>query len=266
MSRIPFVKYHGTGNDFILLDQREKTWLTPTAEEEIRTMCTRHFGIGADGLIILRPHAEADFEMLYFNADGRPGSMCGNGGRCAAAHAYRLGWVGETCLFQGPDGVHRAHIREGGAWVDLKMGDVDAIEQGEDYFFLDTGSPHHVVFLERLDGLDVVAAGRAIRNSRRYVREGTNVNFVAPADAGIQLATYERGVEDETLSCGTGVTASALAYALRAPGRGRSPLKVEARGGTLEVRFRREGLAFRDVWLSGPAQAVFEGHWTTRSY
>jgi len=266
MSGIPFVKYHGAGNDFILLDQRERAWLSHAAEAEIRAMCTRHVGIGADGLIILQPHAEADFDMLYFNADGRPGSMCGNGGRCAAAYAYRLGWVGEACVFRGPDGLHRAHIDREGAWVELQMGDVDAIEEGEDYYFLNTGSPHHVVFLERLEGLDVVAAGRAIRNSQRYVREGTNVNFVAPAEAGIQLATYERGVENETLSCGTGVTAAALAYALRTPGRGHSPLRVQARGGTLEVRFRQEGLAFRDVWLSGPAQAVFEGHWTKTSH
>ncbi len=265
MNPIPFVKYHGTGNDFVLIDQREKAWLAPDSGALIRAMCNRRFGIGADGLILLQAHPATAFEMLYFNADGRPGSMCGNGGRCAVAHAFRLGWIGTDCKFKGPDGIHRAQIDPEGEWVDLQMGDVTSVQQSGDSYVLDTGSPHHVVFLDRLDGLDVVAAGRAIRYNQRYAEKGINVDFVVVKDDRLQLATYERGVEDETLSCGTGVTAAALAYALKASGKARSPVKVEAKGGLLEVRFRQDGQAFFDIWLSGPAQAVFEGRWIQKT-
>lgn len=259
ISTVSFYKYQGTGNDFILIDNMAATQLDRGATAIIRRLCDRRFGIGADGLILLQAHPRYDFEMVYFNADGREGSMCGNGGRCAVAFAHFLGIVGEEASFLAVDGPHEARISDDGRFVELKMAGVAQVERGSGYYYLDTGSPHYVVFVDDLDAVDVVGEGRAIRYSDRFRKEGTNVNFVQIDSEGIGVATYERGVENETLSCGTGVTASAIAYYLQQPGPERERVGIRARGGQLEVSFRPQDDGFTDVWLCGPAEQVFQG-------
>ncbi|TXB61966.1 diaminopimelate epimerase [Phaeodactylibacter luteus] len=257
--KVPFYKYQGTGNDFILIDQRKQQWLSGEEQEAIAHLCHRRLGIGADGLILLRNREGYDFEMDYFNADGRRGSMCGNGGRCTVAFAHALGIPVEECQFWAPDGPHRARLRADG-WVELEMADVQHIEAGAGYYFLDTGSPHYVQFVTDLAEIDVVQAGRAIRFNERFKAQGTNVNFVQKTSQGLEAATYERGVEDETLSCGTGATACALANSL-AGALADGPLltPIQTKGGQLEVRFRKEGARYTDIWLCGPAVQVFQG-------
>jgi len=259
MEKIPFHKYQGAGNDFVMIDQRDRRWLTRADEAVIRRFCERRFGIGADGLILLERHPGLDFEMIYFNADGREGSMCGNGGRCAVAFARSLGVIGLTTRFQAVDGPHEARIHEAGDWVELKMGTVKNVEAGAAFYYLDTGSPHYVVFVDELDEVDIVGRGRAIRYSERFRAAGTNVNFVQVRSDGIDVATYERGVEDETLSCGTGVTAAAIAYYLQEPADERRQVDIRTRGGRLQVRFQATEAGFEEIWLCGPAEHVFEG-------
>lgn len=256
--RIPFYKYQGAGNDFVIIDQREHTYLNRTDQAIIEHLCHRRFGIGADGLMLLQPHASYDFEMIYCNADGRESSMCGNGGRCISALAHRLGIFDDRCRFLAIDGEHEA-VLIGPGLVDLRMTDISSVEQGADYYYLNTGSPHYVTFTDAsLDEVDVVQQGRAIRYSERFREQGTNVNFVQIRDRGIAVATYERGVEDETLACGTGVTAAAVAYHLRHPDHP-TQVQVRAKGGQLEVRFQPRAGGFTEVWLSGPAEFVYEG-------
>jgi diaminopimelate epimerase len=263
---IPFYKYQGTGNDFVMIDQRQKTYLHRDDQATIEKLCDRRFGIGADGLILLSPPSvlepDCDFEMVYFNADGRESSMCGNGGRCLVAFAHFLQVFDNQCLFNAVDGLHDARVRADG-WVELKMIDVKNVEIGQDYFLMNTGSPHFVVFVEDLSDINIFEAGRQIRYSERFHREGVNVNFVElkKDQTGIEVATYERGVEDETYSCGTGVTAAAIAFALRQnQSAGSVSVPIQTKGGQLEVRFEKsaDGL-FSEVWLCGPAQQVFAG-------
>jgi diaminopimelate epimerase len=255
--KIPFHKYQGTGNDFVIIDQRKQTYIDRADQPLIEKLCDRRFGIGADGLMLLQNKSGYDFEMVYFNSDGRESSMCGNGGRCITAFAHRLGVFKDNCRFWAIDGEHEALVRRDG-WVELKMIDVNEVEKGDDFFYLNTGSPHYVTFTDKLEELDVYQAGRAVRYSERFKREGTNVNFVQLEPEGIAVATYERGVEDETLSCGTGVTAAAIAYHLQQKnGVDRVPIRVK--GGALEVRFRAREKSFQEIWLCGPAEMVFEG-------
>lgn len=254
---VPFHKYQGTGNDFVIIDQREQQYLRREDRERIEYLCDRRFGIGADGLMLLQRKAGFDFEMVYFNSDGRESSMCGNGGRCITAFAHQLGVFRERCRFWAIDGEHEALVRNDG-WIELKMIDVREVEQGLDFFYLNTGSPHYVTFTDSLDELDVYQQGRSIRYSDRFRREGTNVNFVQLEPEGIRVATYERGVEDETLSCGTGVTAAALAYHLKT-GNSSGVVPIKVKGGRLEVRFQSAPTGFREIWLCGPAVAVFSG-------
>jgi diaminopimelate epimerase len=259
MTNIPFFKYQGAGNDFIIIDNRLQTWLTKSDEERIRHLCDRRFGIGADGLILLQTKPDYDFEMVYFNSDGRESSMCGNGGRCIVALAKHLNIIAGQCRFLAIDGEHEALIPSDN-WVELKMKNVSGIESGEGYYVLDTGSPHYVIFVEDLDDIDVVDNGKTIRYSDRFRKEGINVNFVQVVDEGLEVATYERGVEDETLSCGTGVTASALAWCLQTPGVPQREVPVSTKGGQLAVRsYQGEMGNFQDVWLCGPAVLVFTG-------
>lgn len=255
--KIPFYKYQGTGNDFVIIDQREHQFLKRDDQARIERLCDRRFGIGADGLMLLQHKAGYDFEMVYFNSDGRESSMCGNGGRCITAFAHRLGVFEKSCRFWAIDGAHDAIVRED-KWVELKMIDVQDVEQGRDFYYLNTGSPHYVTFRDELTGLDVYEEGRAIRYSDRFRAEGTNVNFVQMEGSGITVATYERGVEDETLSCGTGVTAAAIAYHLQS-GNGVSKVPIKVKGGELEVRFQAGADGFSEIWLCGPAELVFVG-------
>ena len=255
---IPFFKYQGTGNDFILIDNRTTKWLTKNQTDRIRQLCDRRFGIGADGLILLEEKEGYDFEMVYFNADGNESSMCGNGGRCVSAFAAYLGIVEDRCRFIAIDGEHEAIIKKDN-WVELKMMDVERIEEGEDYYLLDTGSPHYVVFVEDVDDINVVENGQAIRYSQRFKEEGVNVNFVEPSGNEIIVATYERGVEDETLSCGTGVTAAAISYFLKNPKTNQLEIPIQSKGGKLLVRLEPDRDGFKNIWLCGKAELVFHG-------
>ncbi|MCC6463530.1 MAG: diaminopimelate epimerase [Saprospiraceae bacterium] len=267
--KIQFWKYQGAGNDFVMLDQRHTQTLDRSHTRHIAFLCNRHFGIGADGLILLQQHPECDFEMVYFNADGRESTMCGNGGRCIAAFAKHLGLPGEQYRFWAIDGLHEATlphpIGPGGEWVELKMTDVAAVESneaGQPEFVLNTGSPHFIRFAPSVDELDMVAEGRAVRYSDRFQAAGINVNLVQEGPEGhLRIRTYERGVEDETLACGTGVTAAALAEHTRkhwSPGA--HSVQVHTRGGQLSVRWmaHADG-SFSNIWLCGPAQRVFSG-------
>lgn len=260
---IPFFKYQGTGNDFILLDHRTEEYLSIDDQPLIKHLCDRRMGIGADGLIMLKNHKDYDFEMVYFNSDGRTSSMCGNGGRCMVAFAKALGIIDNQCSFLAIDGPHEATVEENG-WVALKMMDTQLQESSVDHAVLDTGSPHYVVFVEDLDDIDIIENAQAIRYSAPYKKEGINVNFVEQKPEHIEVATYERGVEGETLSCGTGVTAAAIAHALRQnfPANQSLHVPIKTKGGDLEIRLSLEesGRAHQ-VWLCGPAERVFEGVW-----
>lgn len=257
--KIKFQKYQANGNDFVMLVE-EKTGISLT-EKQIEKFCDRHFGIGADGLMVLRNSEAYDFEMHYYNSDGKKASMCGNGGRSIASLAYSLGYAGKQMVFLATDGVHEAVIEKeiikGSLYdVSLMMVDVEKVEKFPDYYFLNTGVPHYVEFVDSLSEMDVVAKGRQVRYDERFGTEGTNANFVEIHSDGIEVRTYERGVEDETLSCGTGVTASAIAAFLKT---GKKGFPVRARGGDFKVSFGQKGNGFVNVWLRGPAQKVFEG-------
>lgn len=254
-----FFKYHGTGNDFILLDNRDGRY-SGLSTEQVRALCDRHFGIGADGLMLLNKAPGYDFGMTYFNSDGRESSMCGNGGRCIAAFARRLGLVQDRAFFRAIDGDHEAVFAHDGT-IELHMQDVSGIRILETYFELNTGSPHYVAYTEELAAMDIRREGALIRYSPRYKDEGINVNFVEPdADGSLFVRTYERGVEDETLSCGTGVTAVALVSLRELTGE--HEVRIRTLGGRLRVRCEHQGgMQFSDVWLCGPAEYVFEGEW-----
>jgi diaminopimelate epimerase len=253
---LTFYKYHGAGNDFILVDNREMTFPADNIAY-IEWLCDRRFGIGADGLMLLQDCTGYDFEMRYFNSDGREASMCGNGGRCIAAFARKLGIINLSASFLAVDGPHEAFIESDGD-VNLRMTDVLGVEMSDDTYYLDTGSPHFVRFQESLEGLDVFNEGRAIRYSDRFREKGTNVNFVHQQGIQLTVYTYERGVEAETLACGTGITASALSAALRS-GLDNGIFQVKAKGGNLSVSFEKKEEGFTNIWLRGPAAYVFSG-------
>lgn len=254
-----FYKYQGTGNDFIIIDDRTNVFpVTDTAL--VARLCHRRFGIGADGLMLLQLTPGYDFRMVYFNSDGRESSMCGNGGRCLVRFARHMGLIESHCTFMAIDGAHEA-VAEADV-IRLKMQDVTAVETGHGYYVLNTGSPHYVCTATQLRESDILPAARQIRYNERFAGEGINVNFVEDRETTIYVRTYERGVEDETLSCGTGVTAAALTHALRKNlPDGMHCIHVETPGGALEVsfNFNRQQQAFTDVWLTGPAELVFTG-------
>jgi diaminopimelate epimerase len=256
---LQFYKYQGTGNDFIILDNRDGKYNLLT-DAAIEKMCDRKFGIGADGLMLLENAEGYDFKMKYHNADGKEGSMCGNGGRCLVQFARDKGIIKDNYLFIATDGPHEASIQENGL-VRLKMKDVDHIESNIESSTLNTGSPHYIHWVNTLDGYDVFTEGRNIRYNDTFKQEGINVNFVKKEEDGIRVRTYERGVEDETLSCGTGVTAAAIASAVN---MGPQQVNVKVEGGDLAVSFNRIGeKEFTDVWLIGPATFVFTGNYST---
>lgn len=255
--RVTFYKYHGTGNDFVMIDNRDGHF-PKDSTELVAKLCHRRFGIGADGLILLENDPETDFRMVYYNSDGNTSSMCGNGGRCLVAFAKNLGIITKETTFIATDGLHHATIFDDGN-VSLQMKDVDAIEMTAEHVFLDTGSPHHVQMEENLEDLDVKTLGATIRYSDMYGKAGSNVNFVHQDDEDtFSLRTYERGVEDETLSCGTGATA--VAIAMKALGKTKSEnIHLNVEGGKLEVSFVETDEKFTNVFLKGPATFVFKG-------
>ncbi|AFM05682.1 diaminopimelate epimerase [Bernardetia litoralis DSM 6794] len=288
-----FYKYQGTGNDFIMIDNRDNSFSEQQKKDKdfIENLCHRRFGIGADGLILIENSTEADFTMVYFNSDGNLGSMCGNGGRCAVAFAYRLGvFQKKETTFMAFDGLHFAkvaNVENEITQVELQMSDISEVEinldSTQNFYYLNTGSPHYVTFLNEekiqtgLENYPIVEEGKKVRYNERFKKEGTNVNFVAnnannSEKNSIFVRTYERGVEDETLSCGTGVTACALAYFLnqkldKAESQQSDLVHVRALGGNLKVRFTYSNLSqnnnsehnFTSIFLIGAATAVFEG-------
>lgn len=253
-----FYKYQGTGNDFVMVDNRDNTF-SKNDTKLINKLCDRKFGIGADGLILLENDENTDFRMIYFNADGNESSMCGNGGRCLVAFAKQLGIIQDKTRFIAIDGEHEATIDENGI-VSLHMKDVDEVTVKDNYTFLDTGSPHHVVSVDDITDIDVKAAGAAIRYSDLYGKAGANINFAEQLETDkFSVRTYERGVEDETLSCGTGVTA--VAIAMKVIGKTQSNMvKLLTPGGELKVSFiQNNDTNFTSVYLTGPATFVFKG-------
>ena len=254
---IEFYKYEGTGNDFVLIDNRNEIFPKDN-NKLIAHFCNRKFGIGADGLILLENDNETDFRMIYFNSNGDESTMCGNGGRCLVAFANKLQVIKKSCSFMAIDGLHHATISESGT-VSLQMKNVESVIKSTDYVFLDTGSPHHVQLVSDLKNINVKESGAKIRYGDLYGIEGANVNFVTQINSDtFSIRTYERGVEDETLSCGTGATAAAIA--MNYVGKTTSnAIKIYVEGGELEISFDKEDGVFTNVFLNGPATFVFEG-------
>ena len=256
--KIHFYKYQGAGNDFILIDNRADT-VDHDDPQLIILLCDRRFGIGGDGVIFLQNSEGYDFEMIYYNADGQPSSMCGNGGRCIVAFAKFLGIIDDETNFLAVDGPHYAKISGSGDWVSLQMIDVNDISTDQDAYVLNTGSPHYVQLVDGLKEKNVYRDGYTIRNNDTYKAKGINVNFVEPVAEGYFVRTFERGVEDETFACGTGVTAVALAMAKHNHQTGAINTPIKVLGGDLNIRFNYDGESFRDIFLEGPAVKVFEG-------
>ena len=256
---LEFYKYQGTGNDFVILDNRDGKW-DHISEKTISHLCDRRFGIGADGLMLLNTQVSFDFGMKYFNSDGRESSMCGNGGRCLVAFAHKMGIKREEYTFEAIDGVHHAKVLEGGE-VRLEM----VLPQGmrcihSETWWIDTGSPHYVQFrTDDWNSWDVYGLGKRVRYSEEFAPSGTNVNFVKELDDHtLAVRTYERGVENETLSCGTGVTAAAYLY-LHSKNRESGKIKVQTRGGTLGIEVSGKGTEEEKIYLQGPATFVYKG-------
>lgn len=251
---LPFYKYQGTGNDFIIIDNRYGI-LKHYSNRLVRKLCDRHWGIGADGLIVIKDHTKYDFEMIYHNADGSK-SLCGNGSRCAVRLAQQLGIITQEAHFLTTDGPHQAYLEED--LVHVQLHDVSEVKTLENGYLLNTGSPHYVRQVDSWEHLSVCEEGRHIRNSPPFQKTGINVNFVSlEGNNSIAVRTYERGVEDETLSCGTGVVAAALVAASKGY---TSPINARTQGGTLQVGFtKRDTHNFQRIRLIGPAKMVFQG-------
>ena len=253
---LKFYKYQGTGNDFIMVDNRSNIFDIKNTIL-IEKLCHRRFGIGADGFILLENEQGFDFKMVYFNSDGNQSSMCGNGGRCIVKFAHDIGVIGDKTSFLAIDGPHDAYIEKG--LVHLKMIDVNQIENNEDHFYMNTGSPHYVKTVKDIKDFPVYEEGKKIRNNDRFKEKGTNVNFTEKKEDILHVRTYERGVEDETYSCGTGVTAAAIAASYTGMS---SPIRINTLGGELSISFSKTTEGFNNVFLIGPAQKVFEGNLT----
>ncbi len=263
-----FAKYHGAGNDFIIIKNPDDNLLsnTNTKQKEISELCRRKTGIGADGLIELKPSQKADFKMIYYNSDGKEGTMCGNGGRCIAAFAWHNKIAGQTMQFEASDGIHEAKIIESlnnTSIVDLQIGNVTNIDIKNDYIIIDTGSPHYIKFANNIERINVYEEGKKIRFDNIFMPQGINVNFVEVFNDNLFVRTYERGVEDETLSCGTGVTAAAIASYIKNIKFKTNDYPVITRGGKLVVKFRenKKKNMFEDIWLKGEAVKVFQGNY-----
>jgi len=255
---IEFFKYQGAGNDFIILDNRRQKYDSLTTNQ-IKKLCDRHFGIGADGLMLLNSSLKFDFSMTYFNSDGNEGTMCGNGGRCITRFANDIKIINNKTTFEAIDGKHEAEILENNT-ISLRMSNVDKVVKNEEGYILDTGSAHLVIFKNNIENIDIIKDARKIRYSKKYFNEGINVNFVAIIDGDIYSRTYERGVENETLACGTGAVAVAISNYIRNGSKGDKNQIINAVGGKLEVQFDVEqNQTFTNIYLTGPAEQVFTG-------
>lgn len=253
---LQFYKYHGAGNDFIIIDLFKSQ--IEFTHDQVAFLCDRHFGIGADGLMLIKPHASYDFEMVYYNSDGIPATMCGNGGRCITSFAFKHGYIKNKTTFIASDGMHEAEVIDEN-YIRLKMQDVNSVQKFDDGYFINTGSPHFVTFNHDLNKVNVFEKGKEIRHELRFGDGGTNVNFCRIEDENtLTINTFERGVENETLACGTGSVASAIALCQSKPD-GDYSINIQAKGGKLNVSFRKEGENYSNIWLSGPATFVLEG-------
>lgn len=252
--KINFTKYEGNGNDFIIIDDRKEEFSEDNVLM-ISKLCDRKFGIGADGLILLRMHKVYDFQMIYFNSDGNESSMCGNGGRCLVSYALQLDIDLKTNSFLAIDGVHKFKVVDNEIY--LKMNDVKDIVVKNGYNFLNTGSPHVVQIVENVDEINVYEQGKKIRRQFQEMN-GVNVNFVSFNNDIIKCRTFERGVENETLSCGTGVVAVAL-YIFKKKKISDNKIIVSTKGGSLSVSFKNDGNSFREIWLKGDINKIFDG-------
>ncbi len=254
--KLQFFKYQGTGNDFVMIDNRQNKF-NKKDTKQIAWLCDRRFGIGADGLILLEPHDTLDFKMVYYNSDGNESSLCGNGGRCITAFAKHLGMIDNKAAFEAIDGVHQSSIEDD--IVKLQMQDVNTVENYKSHVFLNTGSPHHVQLDRHLKELDIKREGAKIRYGKPYNAAGSNVNFVNKiANDIFAVRTYERGVEDETLSCGTGVVAVALAMHYIGETE-KNLVTLQTPGGDLKVSFEKHLDSYKNIWLMGPAIQVYKG-------
>mgnify|MGYP006273841865 CR=1 FL=1 len=251
-----FHKYHGTGNDFVIVDDT-KEGIIEFTESDIATICHRRFGVGADGLIIIRKSEEADFYMVYYNSDGKEGTMCGNGGRCAVQFAHDIGLIGEQTTFKAIDGFHEADVIQKDQ-INLKMQPVSEIKETPFGLFTDTGSPHLVIEVDDLHQCDVAKEGERIRRDEYFMPNGVNVNFYKVIGNVIHLRTFERGVEAETLACGTGSIATAIIAAQKKQ-INEKPITVLTQGGPLIISFEKNE-KYQNVWLKGQATKVFEGY------
>lgn len=254
---INFSKFHGAGNDFIMINAIKEQLLL--SEELIYRMCDRRLGIGADGLILLMPSDNHDFKMKYYNCDGKESTFCGNGGRCIAAFAHYQNIIKETVSYEAVDGIHKAKvtaISPNEYHVELTMRDILSYKLNDDSLLIDTGSPHYVKRVDDLDNLDIIKTGAQIRYDKNISKDGVNVDFLLNKDGKIHIRTYERGVENETLACGTGVTASAMAASLWYGG---NDIDIYTQIAKLNVRFNKVNNTFKNVVLSGPATHVFDG-------
>lgn len=253
--KLTFYKYEGAGNDFIICDNRDEKF-TKKNQKTIQRLCDRRFGIGADGFILLENEMDYDFKMVYYNSDGNLSSMCGNGGRCITHFARFLNIIDTTAYFLAVDGAHHAEIKDN--LVRLQMNDVKELNRENDVVIVDTGSPHYVKTQYGIDKLNVDAKGAEIRYSEEFRKNGINVNFVEPMDLGFKMRTYERGVEAETLSCGTGVTAAAISMNYLGLTQS-TEINVLTKGGKLRVTFEKGENGYKNIWLIGPATQVFKG-------
>jgi diaminopimelate epimerase len=259
--KIQFYKYQGTGNDFIIIDNRNALLNNSNFNQEIISrLCDRRFGIGADGLMLLQNHPTVNFKMRYFNSDGREGSLCGNGSRCIIAFAKKMGVIDRKAAFEAVDGLHEAEVVDfEKSIVRFKLQDISYVEVNNQFYFLDNGSLHYVEFREDAEIMDIVKYGREIRYNDRFKEFGTNVNIVTRTENHLFVRTYERGVEDETLSCGTGVTASAISAYFESKNHV-TDYSISTKGGKLRVTYKTtDGTYFSNIWLEGPATFVFEG-------
>ena len=251
---LDFFKYHGTGNDFILIDNRKN--VVSLDVKTINFLCDRHFGIGADGMMLLEQADGFDFRMKYYNSDGNEGTMCGNGGRCIVRFAESLGLIKNKAHFIAVDGEHFAEINNDK--ISLQMQNLSEFKLVDNQYLLDTGSPHFVKFVDNINDVDIFNEGKELRYNKKVGEGGANINFVQIKENIVKVGTYERGVEAETLSCGTGVTAVAISTYLKI-GKTKTNFNIETKGGKLNVKFKEENGLFSDIWLTGPAEFVFKG-------
>ena len=255
---LKFDKYQGAGNDFIILNNYDG-FFSKLSEHQFREMCDRHRGIGADGVILLEPSNSVDFEMKYFNSDGKLSSLCGNGARCVVLYAYKNKIINGKTKFSATDGTHEAWLTSSDK-VKIQIKEIKKILKHKESFVINTGSPHYLKIMDNISDLNVKKEGSAIRYSKDFIPEGINVNFIQiKNNSNFLIRTYERGVEDETLACGTGAVAAAIVMHNIGKTSGNTNIEIETLGGSLNVNFDFENSVYKNIFLEGPVKYVFSG-------